>query len=81
MSTKELYHVKNLRKFADQELDRKAQTRSKSTPFKNWKLTYINKLDAKIGTAVSVEARDYIQALEHALYIAGFVLEKKTKTE
>jgi len=30
MSTKERYHVKKLRKFADQELDRKAQTRSKS---------------------------------------------------
>jgi hypothetical protein len=79
MSTKELYHVKKLRKFADCEIDRKSQTRSKSTPVKNWRLTYINKVDAKIGAVVPVEARDYIQALEHALYIAGFILEKVPK--
>lgn len=59
------------------ELDRKAMMRSQFKPVKNWKMTYINKIDANVGDSTEIQARDYIQALEHALYVAGFFLEKQ----
>jgi len=79
MTTEKTYQVKKLRALADSQLDLKAAKRSQFKPIKNWNLTYINRVDAKIGDSIEIEARDYIQALEHALYVAGFFLEKKSK--
>jgi len=75
---KNLYQVKQLQKKAEAELDQKARRRSSAKPIKQWSLTYINQLDAEIGATATIEAKDYVQALEHALYAAGFFLEKKS---
>ena len=75
---KNLYQVKQLQKKADAQLVTKAARRLNSTPIKQWRLTYINKTAAEVGASTTIEAKDYIQALEHALYAAGFFLEKKS---
>lgn len=77
MSTK--YQLKKLNNQALDKLQEKAKRRSGFKPIKSWKLTCIEKVPAAIGRSISIEARDYIQALEHALYVAGFSLEKELK--
>jgi hypothetical protein len=77
MSTNALYQVKQLRKKADEQIDEKALNRSTLKPIKSWNLTKINRVNAKLGDSVEIQARDYIQALEHALYVAGFFIEKQ----
>ena len=74
MSTK--YQLNNQ---ALEKLQEKAKRRSGFKPVKSWKLTCIEKVPASIGSSTLIEARDYIQALEHALYVAGFSLEKELK--
>lgn len=71
--------IKNLQKFALKELERKSQNRSTLKPIKQWKLTCIENVNASIGKSVPLQARDYIQALEMALWSAGFMLEKELK--
>jgi len=78
MPTKSQYQVKQLQKKADAQLITKACRRLSSTPIKQWSLTYINNTKAQVGSSTTIEAKDYIQALEHALYAAGFFLEKQT---
>ena len=77
MSTK--YQLKKLNTQALDKLQEKAKRRSSLKQIKSWKLTCIEKVPATIGRSISIEARDYIQALEHALYVAGFSLEKELK--
>jgi len=77
MSTK--YQLKSLNNQSLEKLEEKAKRRSSFKPIKSWKLTCIEKVPAAIGRSISIEARDYIQALEHALYVAGFSLEKELK--
>jgi hypothetical protein len=77
MSTK--YQLKKLNSQALDKLQEKAKQRSSLKPIKSWKLTCLEKVPAAIGRSISIEARDYIQALEHALYVAGFSLEKELK--
>jgi hypothetical protein len=79
MPTKSQYQIKQLRKKADAQLVAKASHRLSSTPIKQWSLTYINNTKAQVGSSTTIEAKDYIQALEHALYAAGFFLEKESK--
>jgi hypothetical protein len=77
MSTDTLYRVKQLRKKSDEQLDRKALNRSTLKPIKSYNLTRIHHVSAKLGDSVEIQARDYVQALEHALYVAGFFIEKQ----
>jgi hypothetical protein len=79
MSSNTLHQVKHLRKKADERLDSKALNRSSLKPIKSYNLTRIHRVNAKLGDSVEIQARDYIQALEHALYVAGFFLEKQSK--
>jgi hypothetical protein len=78
MPTKSQYQVKQLQKKAYAQLVTKASRRLSSTSIKQWSLTYINNTKAQVGASTTIEAKDYIQALEHALYAAGFFLEKQT---
>jgi hypothetical protein len=80
MPTKSQYQVKQLRKKADTQLVTKACRRRSSTPIKQWSLTYINNTNAQVGASTTIQAKDYIQALEHALYAAGFFLEKESNS-
>lgn len=73
------YQINKLNKQALKNLNKKAERRSSFKPIKNWNLTCIENVQAEIGRSVMIEARDYVQALEHALYVAGFSLEKQLK--
>lgn len=79
MPTTTTKKIKNLQKFALKELERKSQNRSTLKPIKQWKLTCIENVNASLGQSVPLKARDYIQALEMALWSVGFTLEKELK--
>jgi hypothetical protein len=79
MPTVKLNQVKHLRELSELSLPVRASRRSTSKPIKQYKLTKIERVKANIGDCVDINARDYIQALEHALYVAGFFLEKPSK--
>lgn len=76
MQTLKPNQVKKLRELSELSLPVKASRRSASKPIKQYKLTKIERVKANIGDSVEIQARDYIQALEHALYVAGFYLQK-----
>ena len=77
MSTK--YQLKTINNLSLERLEKKAKRRSVFKPIKSLKLTCIEKVPVSVGLSTFIEARDYIQALEHALYVAGFSLEKELK--
>jgi hypothetical protein len=79
MQTLKPNQVKKLRELSELSIPVRAARRSDTKPIKKYKLTKIERVKANIGDCVELNARDYIQALEHALYTAGFFLEKPSK--
>lgn len=76
MPTVKLNHVKKLRELSELSVVVRASRRSTLKPVKSYQLTKIHRVKANIGDSAEIKARDYTQALEHALYVAGFILEK-----
>lgn len=76
MTTEKTCKIKKLRELSEHSVAIRASRRSTLKPIKSYKLTKIHRVKANIGDSAEIKARDYIQALEHALYVAGFILEK-----